>query len=654
MTQTRTLAICLSMVLGICAADAREHLSERSARAKKPKVGTLKAAACTPSTHRTNLEFNNVRALIETGGNMWQDRQSPGGPAYEVPKTRNGDGPSSIFAGALWMGGRSPDNQLKLAAVRFRQVGNDFWPGPLTTDGAATIDGTVCLEYDRSWGALRQDAELHQAVFQCRANPNLCDEAAEFPGYATPSYFFDWPAHGDIFQGQDYNLAPFTDFDVSGEYDPEEGDYPGFDLDGVIDCKNKFREDPIPLFGDSTIWWIFNDKGNAHTESGGLPIGMEIRAQAFAFSTNDQVNNMTFYNYTLINQGTQTLLNTYFGQWVDSDLGNAQDDYVGCDVQRGLGYSYNGDNNDETGTFPGYGVQPPAVGVDFFEGPFQDADGIDNPLTSNVQDAIDSLGIPYDGIGIGYGDGVVDNERYGMRAFLYHNNDNSVIGDPDVAIEYYNFLQAVWKDNSPNYFGGTGHQSSSNADLTRPALYMFPGDSDPLFWGTQGLPTTYDWTEEQSMNNSGDRRFIQSAGPFTLEPGDYNNITVGVVWARATGGGPFASVEEVRTADDKAQSLFDNCFRILNGPDAPIIRYQELDREVVLYLTNPSNSNNFNETYEEFDPTIPEEFFDNDSNLVQADQFYRFQGYQVYQLRDENVSVSEIDDIDKARFGLSG
>ena len=54
-------------------------------------------------------------------------------------------------------------------------------------------------------------------------------------------------------------------------------------------------------------WWVFNDKGNIHTETNGDPIGMEIRAQAFAFATNDEVNRMTFYNYELINRGTQTL-----------------------------------------------------------------------------------------------------------------------------------------------------------------------------------------------------------------------------------------------------------------------------------------------------------------------------------------------------------
>ncbi len=34
--------------------------------------------------------------------------------------------------------------------------------------------------------------------------------------------------------------------------------------------------------------------------------------------------------------------------------------------------------------------------------------------------------------GVNFGDGIVDNERFGMRRFVYHNNDNSVVGDPDV------------------------------------------------------------------------------------------------------------------------------------------------------------------------------------------------------------------------------
>lgn len=598
-----------------------------------------KASGCAPSAAIAVLELNNVRARIETGGSMWQNRAS-GNASYFVPKSSDPAiiGPSPLFAGALWMGGYSPDNQLKLAAVRFRQVGNDYWPGPLTNTGDASVTPETCLAYDRFWRTKRLEAAQHDAFYNCLADPD-CDQAVEFPnGYTTPTTFFEWPAIGDVSQGQDLYIAPFFDFNGDGDYQPTDGDYPGYDLDGVVDCKSRFREDPVPLFGDENLWWVFNDKGNVHSETGGQPIGMEIRAQAFAFSTNDEINNMTFYNYVLINQGTQTLTNTYFGQWVDADLGCANDDFVGCDVQRGLGYAYNGDDNDEScNGVPGYGAQPPAVGVDFFEGPYQDEDGVDNPLTTDCNLAVAQKGIVYKGIGIGYGDGVVDNERKGMRAFLYHDNNSTPRGDPTLAVQYYNYLRGIWRDGTPNTYGGTGYTTTPGAQR---ANYMFPGTSDPIGWGTECNPQA-SWTEENSNNAPFDRRFIQSAGPFTLEPGNYNNITVGVVWSRATGGGPFASVREVERADDKAQALFDNCFRILDGPDAPDLTIQELDRELILYISNSQNGNNFQENYQELDPTIPE---------TAPDRFYRFQGYQIYQLKDANVSVSDLGDVNKARL----
>ena len=61
-----------------------------------------------------------------------------------------------------------------------------------------------------------------------------------------------------------------------------------------------------------------------------------------------------------------------------------------------------------------------------------------------------------------------------------------------------------------------------------------------------------------------------------------NNTTTGVVYARAQSPDPFQSVELVRKADDKAQALYDNCFRILNGPDSPEMSIQELDKELIL------------------------------------------------------------------------
>jgi hypothetical protein len=202
--------------------------------------------------------------------------------------------------------------------------------------------------------------------------------------------------------------------------------------------------------------------------------------------------------------------------------------------------------------------------------------------------------------------------------------------------------------------GGNG-VSGSGVIQGQPCDYMFPGDSDPFHWGSGGATIPF-WTEESSGNPSGDRRFIQSAGPFTLQPGDYNNITVGVVWARTNNGGPLASVELMRQADDKAQALFDNCFEIVSGPDAPDVAVQEMDREIILMLSNNNAvSNNYQEGYGTadnrtgFDPGIPE--FDSEGNALQfSDRRYKFEGYLVYQLATAQVGNNDLNDVEKARL----
>ncbi|MDQ3100760.1 MAG: T9SS C-terminal target domain-containing protein, partial [Bacteroidota bacterium] len=617
----------------------------------QPPAGTMKAAGCSPASQITQLSVNNVRAVIENGGNMWTQRGlSQSG--YEVPKTEDFTGPNSIYAGALWMGGVSPDNQLKIAAVLYRADGNDFWPGPLNVNDAS-VTADVCQTYDRFWQTSRTQAETHVQYHNCINDPDCIVEELFPDGYTPPTSFLQWPAIGNVAAGQDLYLAPFVDANNDLFYNPTDGDYPdyGFNLT-VEDCLNKQREDPVPLFGDDNIYWIFNDKGDAHTESLGQPIGLEVRAQAFSFNSNNEINNMTFYNYVVINQGTQTLTNTYFGHFVDPDLGCSNDDYAGCDVQRGLGFVYNWDNEDVAclGN-PGYGgpnPPPPAIGVDFFEGPFQDADNIDNPGPAqglSCQEYQEQGGIPYKGLGIGYGDGVNDNERFGMRAYIYFNREgNTNLTDPSTAPHYYNYLRSIWKNNVPQSYGGNGYNESN---ATR-AFYMFPWNSDPVGWGTDCVPQAT-WQEE-TQSNLVDRRFVQSAGPFTLEPGAYNNVTVGVVWARAANGNNITSVELLRIADDKAQALFDNCFKILDGPDAPDLEITELDRQLILHIVNPPGSNNENEAYLELDPIIPE----TDTANNPYDRYYRFQGYLVYQLSDATVSVSDLADPNRARLIYQG
>ncbi|MBZ0243638.1 MAG: T9SS type A sorting domain-containing protein [Bacteroidales bacterium] len=627
-------------------------------------------AGCSPSSAFEWLDINNVRARINAGGDMWWDLVGGTGAKYFIPKSGSA---TSLFAGSLWIGGLDINNQLKLAAVRFRQDGNDFWTGPLTIDGTAAIDEVTCAEYDRHFKMTRAMVD----EFLANTDPVT---GAFIPNddYSIPTAILEWPAHGDVSKNQSFYLAPFYDVDGDGEYNPLLGDYPYYDIDNSL-CHTKtptldeaiegsiygsILADQV-IKGDQTLWWVFNDKGNIHTESQGAAIGLEIRAQAFAFATNDEVNNMTFYSYEIINRSTFELTETYFSPWVDTDLGYAFDDFVGCDVGRGLGYCYNGKAVDGSGDPESYGDQPPAIGIDFFQGPYLDPDGNDNPKYRLIIDPSTGDTIGREQLcdvsinGVNFGNGIPDDERFGMRRFVYHNNCASgPTCDPNNAPETYNLLRGIWKDNIKMQYGGTAHPSGSGT-VGPDTDFMFPGDTDPCNWGTGQVPPNGGytqnglyWTEETGNNGSpndpGDRRFMQSAGPFTLKPGAVNYITFGVPWARAVSGGPFASVQLLRRVDDKAQALFDNCFKVIDGPNAPDLSFQELDRELIVYISNSPSSNNYGESYFEIDPNILQPH-PNDPNK-RSDSLYRFEGYQIFQLKDPTVSVESLHDPNKVRL----
>ena len=138
-----------------------------------------------------------------------------------------------------------------------------------------------------------------------------------------------------------------------------------------------------------------------------------------------------------------------------------------------------------------------------------------------------------------------------------------------------------------------------------------------------------------------------------MAPGALNFVTTGVVWERdLINNDLFASVEKVIIADDKAQKLFDNCFQVLNGPDAPDVTTQELNREIILKLTYGPGSNNAGYSYRERDPLITVSPDDRDSILnANPDYFdYKFEGFQIFQLANSDVSISDIYDPTQSRM----
>jgi hypothetical protein len=551
-------------------------------------------AGCKNATAAIDMDINNVRARLMTGGDMWYNIGT-GQPAYEVPK--NGQ-KHSLFAGSCWIGGIDGNGQLKVSAQLFRTRGNDYWPGPIDRV-TKNITETTCSEWDRFW---KVNASTIQDFRQLYA-----DGGASAVVEDRFDVIKQWPATGNIYAVgannnslpellgpvDQYGYAPFVDVNGDGKYSWTDGDYPA--------SYGARGSNPSQF-----VWWIFNDIGNTKTMTKTQSIGMEVQTSAFAYSSTDFLNDATFYNYRLINRGNIVLDSCFIATWTDADLGSPFDDYIGCDTNRGLGILYNAETPDRPNGQNTYGSRLPMIGVDFFIGPnkrFQRPDGT----------FFDSL--------------------LKMRSFSYFTGSfTGPVRDPRTGTEFYNYMTGSNADGVP--FSNDQSRGAGSVGYGIGPIAPF------VFYGDPGNPS--EWSMCAAKVPPADQRFIHSAGPFILQPGAKNDITIGVVWVDDVGGCGRGSFKKIRAADDIAQALFDNGFRRTVGPEAPVLTIRELDKKLVFYITNPKNSNNFNEQYG--DPKyISNDIFRIASAKAKAagakDSLYRFEGYQVFQLRGPSVSL---------------
>ena len=434
------------------------------------------------------IDTNNIRALIWPNNNLFWNHI--GKALYEYPK---GSGKNTIFTSTLWIGGNdSATGNLHLAGERFLSSG-DFWTGPLSINGTAFTDSATSQLWNRTWKINKCTIDSFQLWY---ANHSI------YSNYTVPSIITNWPGNGGT--GQSAIIAPYFDNNHDGHYNCSDGDYP-------------------LIRGDQAIFYIFNDS-KTHTETSGLPLGVEIRAMVYAFKVPGPLDNTVYIDYSIINRSTNTYDSTYIGIFTDLDIGLATDDYIGCNVEKSSYYGYNGAASDGDGTGNTYGANPPAQAVCILKGPLMTSDNLDNP--AGVNEGIS---------GTFFGDGIADNERLGLGYFTYFNNATGPMGDPTIDSRYYNYMKGIWADGSRFTFGGVGHSSS-----TFPTRFVYPGSSDTTtWWGTGGVrPTgaTGNWSEASVGNNPGDRRGMGSSGPFKLRPGENVDITVAYITARGSSG----------------------------------------------------------------------------------------------------------------------
>lgn len=322
------------------------------------------------------------------------------------------------------------------------------------------------------------------------------------PGYQIPEAILSWPCEGDSAQGYAGSLAPYYDANNDGRYRPQHGDYPY-------------------IYGDRCAYVIFNDLPAA-SALGCDPMGIEVHAMYYLFDepADTALSNTIFANFSVFNRSMNDYSNARISSWADFDIGYSGDDYVGCDVEHNMFYGYNGTDIDGPGSGAYQGV-PPAQGC----------------IMLDLQGENCSTLRPMDN-------------------FIYYNNTTSpVIGDPNTATDFYRYANGTWLNGRSLLYGGDGF-SYNTTDI--PCRYMFPGDSDPDFIGTNGV-SVEPWTEVTAGNYPDDRRGVASTSAFAL-PGRSGANTLSVAYTTA-----FGSTDAVSSVDllrhsytPHIQQLFDN------------------------------------------------------------------------------------------------
>jgi hypothetical protein len=424
-------------------------------------------------------------------------------------------------------------------------------------------------------------------------NPNdnleeLRQDAAEFflknPADVTENEMQTlWELYRDHWENWPTDLgAPFYDNNNNGVYEPELGETPG--LAGA----------------DQVLWFVTNDldSGAVFKLSGSRPLGLEIRTTVWAYNQpTARLGQLIFKKFNLVNISGFRLDSLYIGQWCDPDVGFYGDDLVGCDTLRSLGYAYSGYPTD--GDYAAYNLPPAAIGFDFFQGPM---------IPSPGDTAIFGL------------KKVPDHKNLPMTSFLYFAAGGAITDPPlgyssySTTLACYNMLRGFLPTDdihAPDHY-----TIGSGPETGKPT--KFPLSGDPVY-------RTGDLDGTGKNISPGDRRMGICSGPFSMEPGEEQEIVIAIVGGIITGegGDNINSVAELKINDEMAQFMYDNLFVAApRAPAPPKVTATPLKDRVVLEWGSNQQAVRMTEA--------PDTLLG-----------FEFEGYNVYQLPNATATIDQ-------------
>ncbi|MDE3057350.1 MAG: hypothetical protein KGJ59_05290, partial [Bacteroidota bacterium] len=476
--------------------------------------------------------INNVFNYYGNNGDGSFNKSSTSNEGFEFPKGSN-YGTTVFEDGLVWT--TFQRDTLKCGGSTYN---HGLQPGRILTNGTATslpvADDPAKKEYrvyrvrpDIKPTANADSVALENTVLASSEVPYIVRfERSTTVEQLRQQYWDDWnewPAS----EG-----APFTDVNHDGVYEPAV-DIPGFPG------------------ADQTEWMVMNDLNQALTINlyGSTPIGLEVQRTIWAYNASGALGNTIFIQYKLINKSGVRLDTMYVAQWADPDLGYAGDDYVGCDTMLDLGFCYNGETSDAN--YADLGLAPPSVGFNLLQGPIV-------PSASTVSAMFDGHRI------YGY-------KNLPMTAFNWvlksgFNDSDPLLRDLRGTSQWYNFMRGLHRDTGGRLL---------NPITGLPTTYIFSGDPVTRSGWNDGK-----WVDGTFLTPA-DRRMALCSGPFTMSPGDTQEIIVAAIAAQGTD--RLQSVSQLKSYDKVIQQIFDGFFRGI--PPAVTANVSAAGNNAVVFLS---------------------------------------------------------------------
>ncbi|MFA7289017.1 MAG: hypothetical protein WC055_09050 [Melioribacteraceae bacterium] len=494
------------------------------------------------------LNINNLSTWFRNNGESDVNPDGNAGFLYPRDSWYN-----AVFQTGLLWGGKV-DGEVRVGGSKYHQ---------------ATVPGRVIKNANGKWEAVNpQDTDVR--IYRVRrdyATAQLNDYSERYikldPKEIRKNYkkdWMEWPAS----QG-----APFEDKNGDGVYDPL------IDIPGVPGA-------------DQTIWSVCNDFDSELTNRYFFcsPMGIEEQITIWAYKSTGTLGDMYFRKYILINKNLEEkpFTDMYVSIYMDADVGDPGDDFIGCDSILNLGYTYNATNYDYT-----YRDSPPAVGISLLQGPLV------NGLASDTA--------------IYKGKYFLGKKNLPLSTAYFYHKSSETFGEPHewnyeeaTLGNYKQFQGIVYKTGIP-YF-----------DPTTGKFTRFPYSGDPV--------NKTGWYENSASYGSNDRRNGIATGPFNIAYGDTQEVIFAEIIAGFKPGiTNLTAINKLKEHTRAAYITYDHFFDVIAAPHKPVVTVSTKEDEITLS-------------------------WDKDTDVIQETEGFskygfKFEGYNIYQIPAPGTSLSD-------------